>query len=331
MNPTADDAPATRPLFDPELVPVIEGIRATTPHISTPEAVAWWRTALTDGLPGVEPIDLTGGGAVMVEQLTVPASESGPEIPLLVLRPVGAAGPLPAIYHVHGGGMVMGDARTSVENYLPHVIDGLAVLVSVDYRLAPEHPDPAPVEDCYAGLVWTAVHASDLGVDVERIMIAGDSAGGGLAAGTALMARDRQFPRLTHQVLVTPMLDDRARTSSSQLLSHDGIWDRHENQFGWTCLLGERRGGPDVSYYAAPARATDLAGLPRTYIDCASGETFRDEILDYAQRLSAAGVVVDLHMWGGGFHAFDQVAPHAAVSRASQATRQEFVRRALRS
>ena len=127
------------------------------------------------------------------------------------------------------------------------------------------------------------------------------------------------------------MLDDRFETASSQELDGEGVWDRNANLVGWTALLGDRRGGPDVSPYAAPARATDLSGLPRTYLDCGTAETFRDETTEYARRLSAAGVSVDLHLWGGGFHGFDMMVPTAALSQASAATRHEFLVRALTS
>lgn len=320
------DTPA-RPPFDPELVPVLEAARQDTSPFSA-ENLALLRQLSDEGLPDVEQVDLSMGGAVRVEERQVPGPEGAPDITLLILSPA-AGPPRPAIYHVHGGGMVIGNRRLGVETFLPYVAGGSAVVVSVEYRLAPEHPDPAPVEDCYAGLVWTAKNAADLGADPERIMIAGTSAGGGLAAGTALLARDRAFPRLSHQILICPMLDDRLETHSSRMLDEEGLWDRNANLFGWTALLGDRRGGPDVSPYAAPARAEDLTDLPRTYIDTGSAETFRDETLTYARRLSEAGVSVDLHMWGGGFHGFDMMAGHAAVSRASIATRDEFVRRAL--
>ena len=225
--------------------------------------------------------------------------------------------------------MVVGDRRGNVELLLPYVTQLGAVVVSVEYRLAPEHPDPAPIDDCYAGLVWVARNAEELGVDPGRILVAGASAGGGLAAGTALLARDRGFPVLTHQVLVCPMLDDRLRTPSSQMLDDEGLWDRNDNLFGWTALLGDRRGTDDVSIYAAPARAQDLSGLPHTYVDVGTAESFRDEAVAYAQRLAQAGVPVDLHMWGGGFHGFDAMVPHAAISRACATTRDEFIRRAL--
>jgi acetyl esterase/lipase len=321
------DAPA-RPPFDPELVPVLEAVRQAMPSLSA-ETLSLARQQSVDGFPGMEPVDLTAGGAVRVEERQVPGPEGDPDITLLILSPAADGPPRPAIYHTHGGGMVIGNRRIGVEMFLDQVAAGYAVVVSVEYRLAPEHPDPAPVEDCYAGLVWTAKNAAELGIDPERIMIAGASAGGGLAAGTALLARDRAFPKLSHQILICPMLDDRFETHSSRMLDDEGVWDRQANLFGWTALLGERRGGPDVSPYAAPARAEDLTGLPRTYIDTGSAETFRDETLTYARRLSEAGVSVDLHMWGGGFHGFDLIAGHAAVARASVATRDEFVRRAL--
>ncbi|WP_432198157.1 alpha/beta hydrolase [Streptomyces sp. bgisy027] len=327
---TADLFGATtiRPPFDPELAPIAEAVAAALPPLSD-ETLPEMRRLTAEGMPGLEPVDLTAGGKVRVEERRVPGLEGGPDVTLLILRPVEDRGPKSGIYHIHGGGMVCGDSRTGVGLFLPHVAEGGAVLVSVEYRLAPEHPDPAPVEDCYAGLVWTAKHAAELGINPERLLILGGSAGGGLAAGTALLARDRAFPKLSHQVLICPMLDDRFETHSSRMLDGEVVWDRNANLYGWTALLGDRRGGPDVSPYAAPGRAQDLSGLPRTYIDTGSVEVFRDETLDYARRLSEAGVSVDLHMWGGGFHGFDGVAAHAAVSRASIATRDEFIRRAL--
>ncbi|MFJ8002726.1 alpha/beta hydrolase [Streptomyces sp. NPDC096310] len=321
-------ATTIRPPLDPELAPVEEAMRAAFPTVSD-ETLPETRRLLADPSAGPEPEDLTAGGRVRVEERQVPGPDGAPDITLLILSPVEDRGPKGAIFHIHAGGMVSGTRRTGVSFFLPYVIDGSAVVVSVEYRLAPEHPDPAPVEDCYAGLVWTAKNAAELGIDPERLLLVGSSAGGGLAAGTALLARDRAFPRLSHQVLICPMLDDRLETHSSRMVDRGCGWDRHSNLYGWTSLLGERRGGPDVSQYAAPARAEDLSGLPRTYIDTGSVETFRDEILIYAGRLSEAGVSVDLHMWGGGFHGFDMTAGHAAVSRASNATREEFIRRAL--
>ena len=274
--------------------------------------------------PPPDPETLLRRGAVVVTDRTIPGTADGPDLEITVLSP--AAGPSgPAIYYIHGGGMILG-TRRSVDRAFVEAVETLGfVLVSADYRLAPEHPYPAGVEDCYAGLVWTAEHAADLGFDPARLLIAGPSAGGGLAAGTALLARDRGGPRLTHQMLLCPMLDDREITPSSTELDGDAPWDRNANRVGWTALLGERRGAPDVPIYAAPARAGDLTGLPPTFIDVGDVETFRDEDIDYAARLSRAGVPVELHVWPGGVHGFTNSAPDAAISRRAIRARLEYL------
>jgi len=329
MSSIDSDSPK-HPPYDPEVLPALKKVRSLFPRF-TEENLPAIRALLADGFPGMPPFDLTLGGEVATNRVTVPASDGRPDLELLVLSPANGVGPWPAVYHMHGGGMIAGNARGGVDELVDLVADVGVVVVSPEYRLAPENPDPAPVDDCYAGLVWTARHATELGIDPDRMMIFGGSAGGGLAAGTALLARDRGFPTLTHQVLSSPMLDDRFTTKSSQELDGEGMWDRNENRFGWTALLGERRGGPDVSIYSAPARATDLSGLPKTYVDCGSVETFRDEVIDYAQRLLQAGVSVDLHIWGGGFHGFDFAALDARIAILSVATRREFLVRALTS
>ena len=199
----------------------------------------------------------------------------------------------------------------------------------MDYRLAPEHPDPYPVEDCYATLLWTVEHAAELGVDPARIVVNGPSAGGGLAAGVALLARDRGGPPLLGQLLVSPMLDDRNETVSSHQIDGVGVWDRESNDTGWNALLGDRRGTDTVSIYAAPARATDLTGLPPAYLECGSAEVFRDEDVAYASSLWAAGVQAELHVWPGAFHASDQLAPDAALSREAVTARDAWMARLL--
>jgi acetyl esterase/lipase len=225
--------------------------------------------------------------------------------------------------------MILGDNRTGVVEMLDWAQEFQAVVVSVEYRLAPETPHPGPVEDCYAGLVWTAEHAEELGIDPGRIVIAGASAGGGLTAALALMARDRGGPALLGQVLIYPMLDDRNDTPSAIQMAGLGVWDRVSNETGWTALLGSARGGPDVSPYAAPAREKDLSGLPPAFIDVASAETFRDEDVAYASRIWQAGGVAELHVWPGGYHGFDGLAPQATVSQEAKAARVRWLRRLL--
>jgi acetyl esterase/lipase len=248
---------------------------------------------------------------------------------VLICLPTSANAPTPVVYHIHGGGMIGGNKRLTVREVLEWAQDLEMAVVAIDYRLAPEHPHPAPVEDCYAGLVWIAEHSDELSVDRARIIIAGVSAGAGLAAAVALLTRDRSGPALFGQLLTSPMLDDRNDTVSARQMTGVGVWDRISNHTGWTALLGEARGSRDVSPYAAPARATDLSGLPPTFIDVGSAETFRDECVAYASRLWQAGGVCELHVWPGGFHGFSGMAPKARISQEAVATRLRWLRRLL--
>ncbi|MEH0416675.1 alpha/beta hydrolase [Streptomyces sp. B21-083] len=319
----------TPPPFDPELAAVLEMIKDTLPPQLTMDEIETVRNG-----PGIEmlaDLDLTLGGAFEVEDRIVPGPENAPDISLLICRPVAPAtdGPLPVIYHVHGGGMVLGNNRVGVDGPLRWGKELGAVVVSVEYRLAPENPYPAPIDDVYAGLLWTADHAEEIGADPERIVIAGASAGGGLTAALALLLRDRKGPRPLGQLLMCPMLDDRNDTPSVHQMAGLGVWDRTANDTGWTALLGAERGGPDVSPYAAPARAEDLSGLPPAFLDVGSAETFRDEVVSYATRLWQAGGIAELHVWPGGFHGFDGFAPQALLSQACQSAQMEWLRRLL--
>ncbi|MBY0568632.1 MAG: alpha/beta hydrolase [Hyphomonadaceae bacterium] len=167
------------------------------------------------------------------------------------------------------------------------------IIISVDYRLAPEHPFPAGIEDCYAGLAWTFANADALGIDQKRVGVMGESAGGGLAAALTLLARDRGEYQLAFQHLIYPMLDDRTCvTAEPNPVAGEFIWTPHNNRFGWTSLLGSEPGGAEVSPYAAPARANDLSGLPPAFIACPTLDLFIDEDLAYAKRLMRAGAPV---------------------------------------
>jgi len=280
-------------------------------------------------LPGQEAYDYSVGGAVTILERSVPGPSDGPPLQLTIFTPAARTAALPAVYYMHGGGFVTGTRLGGVSVLLPYVAEDKMVLISVEYRLAPEHPDPAPIDDCYAGLVWSADNADDLGIDPRKLMIFGGSAGGCLAAGLALMARDRGHPTLSHQILWAPMLDDRFETPASRMLDGEGTASRDEMLYSWTAMLGARRGSEGVSCYIAPARARDLSGLPRTYIDIGSVDSCRDDILMYAMRLSQAGVNVDLHLWGGAPHGYQLFQPKAAVSMASMAAFDDFIRRAL--
>ena len=262
------------------------------------------------------------------QDFTIPSFD-GIEIVVTVLKRSDHTDPGPGILNIHGGGLVMGTRMTGISLTAPWVAEHDAVAVTVEYRLAPEHPDPIPVEDCYAALQWIHDNADRLGIDNTRIMVAGASAGGCLSAGVALLARDRGGPTLMGQVLICPMLDDRDETLSTRQFEGLGLWDRGSNRTGWTALLGERRGTGDVSIYAAPARATDLSGLPPTFIDVASAEVFRDEAVAYASRLWAHGGDAELHVWPGGTHGWDALIPGSALAQQAAAARDGWVKRLL--
>jgi acetyl esterase/lipase len=224
-----------------------------------------------------------------------------------------------AVVYLHGGGMIGSSVDLYDRTIAGYVADSGVPMLAVDYRLAPEHPHPTPVEDCYAGLAWLTAHAADLNVDPARIAVMGDSAGGGLAAGTVLLARDRGLP-VARQILVYPMLDDRTTKDDPALASLAG-WSADDNFTSWHALLGDAVGGPDVSPYAAPARARDLSGLPPSYVEVGELDIFRDESIDYARRIAAAGGSVELHVHPGCPHGFELIAPDSAVARRARADR----------
>jgi acetyl esterase/lipase len=222
-----------------------------------------------------------------------------PPVRVRVHRPIGFDGALACLFSIHGGGYVAGSFDMDDPTF-DRLCPELGIVgVSVEYRLAPDDPYPAAIDDCEAALRWTFANAERLGIDADRVGITGVSAGGGLCAALGLRARDAGLP-VRFQLLDCPMLDDRMATPSSQL---DGlaIWSKTSNAFGWRSYLGERHGG-DVPADAAPARATDLAGLPPSYVCVGGADGFRDEDIDYAQRLMAAGVDAELHVYPGVPH-----------------------------
>lgn len=300
----------SRHLLDPELEAILEAIPGGA---LTAELLAANRVAMTQmGRDAVAP---SPAGVSTTERM-IPGPQEGTRLRVLIHQPSEAGTGRPGILHIHGGGYVIGSPEMGSAVNADYVLQIGAVVVSVDYRLAPETPFPGPVEDCYAGLKWLHGHAAELGVDTSRIAVSGESAGGGLAAATVLLARDRGEVAVSFQHLIFPMLDDRT-ASAVEPSKYAGqfIWTPSANVYGWTSLLGGPPGGPDVSPYAAPARATDLSGLPPTYISCGAIDLFIDEDIDYARRLIAAGVPTELHVYPGAPHAFMMVSD-AAVSKA---------------
>ncbi|HEY3260790.1 MAG TPA: alpha/beta hydrolase [Pseudonocardiaceae bacterium] len=237
------------------------------------------------------------------------------------------AGPLPCLYWIHGGGHVLGSVDQD-DPFLESVVRTLGcAAVSVDWRRAPEHPFPTPLEDCYTGLLWTARNAERLGLDPDRIAIGGASSGGGSAAGLALLARDRGQVRPAFQLLIYPMLDDR---TDSDLVDHPKLWGRVSNLIAWRAYLGHEPGERDgVSPYAVPARATELGGLPPAFVATGDLDLFADEDIEYARRLVRAGVPVELHVYPGGIHGFDLFAPDSGLARRLVRDRDEALARVL--
>ncbi|WP_421842600.1 alpha/beta hydrolase [Mycobacterium sp.] len=300
--------------FDPQVqaalaLLVAEGDRPTVGDVMTRRARSRQLSGqLVAALPAVEGVEVDRYSTI---------ADDGATISLSWYHRADVTGPGSAVLYAHGGGMIFGMDElgglydAAVRGYV--AASGVPMLV-VDYRVAPEFPHPVPVEDCYAALVWLASHGTSLGVDSERLAVMGDSAGGGLAAGVSLLARDRGGPRVAQQLLIYPMLDDRTATPDAKLLPF-ATWTYDDNVTGWQALLGGQAGTGETSPYAAPARAADLANLPDTYIDVGDIDIFRDESIAFAGRLVDAGIPTELHLYQGCPHAFEWMAPNAQVSQ----------------
>jgi len=292
--------------YDPELAPWIPMI----PKIDFTD-IATLRNV--DGemmahLPVYEPpVPLT------VRDVVVPGE---PDVPVRVYAPAEQDGPLPGLLFIHGGGFILGNVEMFDGDAKRIAAEVGAVVVSVDYRLAPENPFPAGLDDCYAALVWTAAAADELGIDLARLAVGGDSAGGGLAAAVALLARDRGGPALCFQYLGIPELDDRLDTPSMRAYHDTPLWHRPAAEFSWDSYLGPGvRGTEGVSPYAAPARMADLSGLPPAFVNVCQFDPLRDEGIAYAQRLAQANVLTELILYPGTFHGSGMIAASAVTKR----------------
>jgi triacylglycerol lipase len=314
----------TRNLVDPELLPLLD----LRPEFElTLETLPFVRSAFT--LPARE--QSADATAVEMTVRVVPGPPGAPEVRLITYRPPKIASPVGAILHLHGGGYVVGTPEALEAAHRGLSAELNCVIASVDYRLAPETVAPGAVEDGYAALSWLVRDADALGVDAARIGVMGESAGGGLAAALALLVRDRGEHRLAFQHLIYPMLDDRTCVAEApHPYAGEFIWNAEKNRFGWRCLLGMEPGGTDISPYAAPARATELAGLPPTYIVVGALDLFIDEDIEYARRLVRAGVPVELHVYPGAYHGF-HFEPKAQVTKTAAQDSMSALERALRA
>lgn len=298
-------AVSENPFYDPEIKAALDAAPSLGPVTAeTLHEIRANRLLLTQEVPLSD--------EVARRNVMVPGPD-GDEIRLRIHRPVDADGRLPCLFWIHGGGYVLGSPEQDdlrFDRWCQRF--GLAG-VAVQYRLAPEHPYPAAVRDCYAALSWIKEQGGELDIDTDRVGIGGPSAGGGLAAALALMVRDRGDFEIDYQLLIYPMIDDTRTTVSAGW--EVPVWPPDSNRFGWSSYLGDLSDTEDIPSYAAPAREPDLSGLPPTYLMVGGLDGFADEDIDYAMRLNHAGVAVELHVYPGAPHGFEGFAPKAAVSR----------------
>ncbi|HEX4428622.1 MAG TPA: alpha/beta hydrolase [Frankiaceae bacterium] len=311
--------------LDPEIASVVPFLPAPSAGATIEEG----RQRLEEMLgAGTGPVP--GEEALTVTHRTIPGPEGAPEVPVIIYQPKSAAGPLPCVLDYHGGAFIMGTAQMNHPANVRIATEAGAVLVAVDYRLAPEHPFPAGIDDCYAALLWVQENAAELGVDTTRVAVMGGSAGGALAAGVAQMARDRGGPAICFQALGIPVTDDRLTSWSSQTFGDTPMFNRPGAEHMWECYLGAGYQGRETSPYAAPNRAADLAGLPPAYVQTMDLDPLRDEGIDYAYRMMTAGVSVELHAYPGTFHG-SGLAMQAAVSKRSAKEMTDVIVRALKA
>ncbi|MDE2819207.1 MAG: alpha/beta hydrolase [Chloroflexota bacterium] len=308
--------------LDPEVVPGLEALPA--------EMIS----SIGDNPPLAR--EMLAGMLKMMEEMLPPSDVSvtertipGPDIdvPVAIYQPP-APPPRPGLLWIHGGGYVVGTAREDINcnAFAEHVG---CTIVSVDYRMAPEATYKEAVSDCFAALQWMVEHADELGIDASRVAIGGASAGSGLSAGLALYNRDHNGPDLAFQLLIYPMIDDRHDTPSGQEITYEKVWNRDVSLKAWQMYLGDEYGSDAVSPYAAAVRAQDLSGLPPAFITVGTRDLFRDEAIDYAQRLMAAGVPTELQVYPGMYHGGEVMSPMAAVSQRMRQGYLEALKRAL--
>jgi len=299
--------------FDPELKDFVNNLPST--DISDPAALRASRSAFAEMVK--DDIDTSG---LDIKNIEISGPTGAPAVPVRVYKPQQPSGRIPGLLYIHGGGFVLGsvDSEHAAAVAIAKALN--IVVVSVEYRLAPEDPYPAGIEDCYAALEWFAGNTVSLDVDSKRIGVCGQSAGGGLAAGVALLARDRNGPELCFQFLGIPEVDDRLVTPSITQFIDTPMWDRPKAIMSWKFYLGDKwqSGGKDVPIYASPARATDLSGLPPAFVSVMEFDPLRDEGINYALKLLECGVSTELHAYPGTFHGSSIVVSAKVSQRASK-------------
>lgn len=306
--------------YDPELAPVVAALpRLDLTDIDEARALLLEMRAKMPAFAAPGNVELT--------RRTIPGPADSPALEICLISPRARRGLAPGLLWIHGGGFVLGDINGDLPSPARIAAEVGAVVASVGYRLAPEHPYPAAVDDCYAALRWMTGQAGELGIDPRRIAVGGISAGAGLAAALALLARDRGGPALCLQLLETPELDDRIVTESMKVFNDTPLWTRDNAVISWSAYLGPTPPDP-VPPYAAPARAADLTGLPPAYLVTCEFDPLRDEGIAYAARLISAGVPTELHHYPGTFHGASGAGAGTAIASRMVRDRTDALRRA---
>jgi acetyl esterase/lipase len=292
---------------DPELRETLEALVKQYPAFEVSEK----NLEFLRKMSGAPPLE----SPAFVERM-IPGPSGAPDVRIYIIGAREGVAPRPAVLHIHGGGYVHGTAKRGMRALQQLATAHDCVVVTVDYRLAPETRFPGSLEDSYAALRWMHSQADELGIDRTRIALLGESAGGGLVAALAIAARDRGEVPIALQVMIYPALDDRTG-STRPVPAHIGafVWNAASNRFGWSSLLGVPAGSDSVPRGAVPARVANLTGLPPAFIATGSIDLFVQEDIAYAQRLIEAGVTTELYVAPGGFHAFDTMVPNATISK----------------
>lgn len=318
------------PMTDPQLVAGLARFEQAVPGGITLDDIPATRQFLA-GLSAVMAAQTPDIPGVATSDHFAPGPDGAPDVMVRIYQPETRPARLPALLWIHGGGYVLGNVQSDDLKAKGLALALNCVVASVEYRLAPEDPFPAPLEDCYAALKWLAASADQFGVNPARIAIGGASAGGGLAAGLGLLARDRAEVAVCYQLLIYPMIDDSNVEQAGAKTPDAPLWTRANNLLGWRAYLRQEPGSAGVSAYAAAFRAEDVSGLPPTYIGVGTPDLFRDEDIAYAQRLMKAGVPTELHVYADAFHGFDNFAPETETSQRFTAEFTRLLYRALHS
>jgi acetyl esterase/lipase len=291
--------------------PELREIVKKTPKFIFDKTSIWLVDKLMRLMPSPKALE-----GINVENVFIPSRDGQTRVRLRLYKPKSISAPTPVLVWMHGGGYLIGTPEQDDRSCAQYVSELNITVVSVDYRLAPKHPFPAGLDDCYAALKWVASQAQELNLDTNRIAIGGASAGGGLAAALVQLAHDQKEIKPVFQLLVYPMLDDRTVLRADIDDSDNITWSQKNNRFGWESYLGKECGAEDVPAYSVSARREDLSGLPPAWIGVGSLDIFHDEDLAYAQRLKECGIECEVEVVSGAFHGFDVFEPAMPIVQA---------------